>query len=262
MAEDFGAPQSRNEALLQNILGANNVILPPESRNEKLLQAILGVEGVEPELPPQSVIEDLLLQIKEQGIGGGDSLFISLMNKTVTEIRAEELDGLISLKSYAFSNCRELTSISFPQSLKWIGAYAFKLCTKISSILLPEGLEVIGTGAFRQCISLTSVSLPSQITRIPQEAFDGCISLKTVDMKGEVYAIADNSALYGAFAGCSNLETVICRATSAPTLGANAFYGCSNLKNIYVPSSSVDTYKAANNWANYAAIINPIPEGI
>lgn len=37
----FGAPQSRNEAILQNILGANNEILPPESRIEVLLIDLL-----------------------------------------------------------------------------------------------------------------------------------------------------------------------------------------------------------------------------
>lgn len=37
MTYPYGEPQSRNEAILQNILGANNVILPPFSRIEELL---------------------------------------------------------------------------------------------------------------------------------------------------------------------------------------------------------------------------------
>lgn len=39
--EEFSEPQSRNEAILQNILGADNELLPPESRIETLLQMIL-----------------------------------------------------------------------------------------------------------------------------------------------------------------------------------------------------------------------------
>ena len=35
------APQSRNEAILQNILGADNPLMPPQSRVEAILQAIL-----------------------------------------------------------------------------------------------------------------------------------------------------------------------------------------------------------------------------
>ena len=38
-------PQSRNEAILQNILGADNQLLPPESRIETLLQQLLTALG-------------------------------------------------------------------------------------------------------------------------------------------------------------------------------------------------------------------------
>ena len=76
MAE-FESPQSRNEALLQNILGAENELPEPMSRNEKILHAILG-EDI-PLDPPQSRIEELLLEIKEQGMGDSD---FSLVKET------------------------------------------------------------------------------------------------------------------------------------------------------------------------------------
>lgn len=41
----FGTPESRNEAILQNILGADNDLLPPESRIETLLLALLNMLG-------------------------------------------------------------------------------------------------------------------------------------------------------------------------------------------------------------------------
>lgn len=41
----FDAPQSRNEAILQNMLGANNALEPPQSRVEDLLQQILDSGG-------------------------------------------------------------------------------------------------------------------------------------------------------------------------------------------------------------------------
>ena len=44
MAE-FEAPQSRNEAILQNMLGADNDLLPPQSRIETLLQELLAKLG-------------------------------------------------------------------------------------------------------------------------------------------------------------------------------------------------------------------------
>lgn len=62
MAE-FDAPQSRNEAVLQNMLGANNVLVPPQSR-----------------------IEDLLIQILNQGGGGGgeDNVFVASYGTTAS----------------------------------------------------------------------------------------------------------------------------------------------------------------------------------
>ena len=42
---DFEQPQSRNEAILQNILGADNQLLQPQSRIETLLQQLLQELG-------------------------------------------------------------------------------------------------------------------------------------------------------------------------------------------------------------------------
>lgn len=49
----FDEPQSRNEAILQNMLGASNVLLPPESRIEILLQMLLNQGG---EITPASLL--------------------------------------------------------------------------------------------------------------------------------------------------------------------------------------------------------------
>lgn len=70
MSNEFDTPQSRIEALLQNILGAENELLPPMSNIEKILLNMLGYEGVDID-PIQSRNEALLLQILEQGTGGG-----------------------------------------------------------------------------------------------------------------------------------------------------------------------------------------------
>ena len=44
---EFGLPQSRNEAILQNILGGTNSLLTPESRIEVLLMALLKNSNVD-----------------------------------------------------------------------------------------------------------------------------------------------------------------------------------------------------------------------
>jgi hypothetical protein len=54
---------SRNEDLLENILGGSNEYGEPLSRNEAILQNILGEQNEL--LPPVSRIEELLLQLKD-----------------------------------------------------------------------------------------------------------------------------------------------------------------------------------------------------
>lgn len=58
---NFSDPQSRNEAIIQNILGASNVLEDPQSRNETILQAILNNSSYTAE--PQSRIEEILIAI-------------------------------------------------------------------------------------------------------------------------------------------------------------------------------------------------------
>ena len=73
---DFDTPQSTQEALLQNILGASNAVGVPQSRIEKIWQYALGADGVVIE-PAQSRIEALAIQVAEQvrsGGGGGGGI--------------------------------------------------------------------------------------------------------------------------------------------------------------------------------------------
>lgn len=65
----FDTPQSRNEALLQNLLGAENEIGDPQSRIEAILTAMLNGTAVgDPYTdPPQSRNEELLMAIKTDG---------------------------------------------------------------------------------------------------------------------------------------------------------------------------------------------------
>lgn len=88
--------QSRNEDALENILGAQNELLPPMSRNEKWLHKILG-EEIETE-EPQSRIEELLKQISEQGGGGGEfELYLTSgkysLSDTITQEEKTELNS-------------------------------------------------------------------------------------------------------------------------------------------------------------------------
>ena len=54
---DFGAPQSRNEAILQNMLGADNELGDPMSRIEDLLMQLLEILQPLAELDAKTLLE-------------------------------------------------------------------------------------------------------------------------------------------------------------------------------------------------------------
>ena len=142
-------------------------------------------------------------------------------------------DSVTSIGDEAFYNCRNLTSVTIPDSVTEIGVNAFCDCCSLASITIPDSVTSIGDYAFRYCTSLTSITIPDSVTSIGKDAFWGCTSLK------EVY----------------------CKPTTPPTGGSYMFsyylhgtyynIGCK----IYVPRDSVEAYKTAEYWKNYASDI-------
>jgi hypothetical protein len=104
--------------------------------------------------------------------------------------------------------------------------------------------------AFVNCTSLTSVIIGESVTVIGYMAFWGCSSLTSVIIGEGVTVIGDV-----AFYGCRSLTSVICLPTTPPTL--DFFDGSSSLA-IKVPLASVNAYKSASGWSEYASIISAI----
>lgn len=74
MATNFDAPQSRNEAILQNILGADNELLEPQSRIEALLMELLDQESTDGggSSSIKAVLRSMLIPILREVIYGAD----------------------------------------------------------------------------------------------------------------------------------------------------------------------------------------------
>ena len=79
---------------------------------------------------------------------------------------------------------------------------------------------------------------------IGEVAFGGCSSLTSITIPDKVTTIGDD-----AFAACSSLTKMYCKATTPPTLGSGTIISISS---IYVPRASVEAYKSADGWSEYA----------
>lgn len=147
----------------------------------------------------------------------------------------------------AFENCTNLTSITIPDSVTRIGKYAFYDCSNLRDITISNSVTSIDPFAFFGCSSITVFSIPNTVKVISDSAFYGCTSLAQITIPTSV-----NSIGRSAFEHCDNLASIIVLPSTPPSGADSMFEMISNVCPIYVPAGSVDEYKAAQYWSDYA----------
>ena len=179
-------------------------------------------------------------------LNNGAKLYIN--NTEVTEVTIPS--DISEIKNYTFLGCSSLTTITIPDSVTSIGSSAFRDCSSLTSITIPDSVTSIGYGVFYGCSNLTSVIIPESITTIESYAFCDCSGLTSVTIPDSVTSIGEY-----AFYKCSSLTSVYCKATTPPTGGVYMFFGNASGLTIYVPTESVNAYKSASYWSDYADYI-------
>lgn len=66
---------------------------------------------------------------------------------------------ITGIDKFAFSEHRELVSITFPKSIEYIGAHAFYNCRSLKQITLYDGVFDIGDGAFKNCPDISLINM-------------------------------------------------------------------------------------------------------
>ena len=156
-------------------------------------------------------------------------------------------DSVTYIGEHAFEGCSSLTKFDIPYGITEIKTGTFYCCGNLISVTIPDSVIKIGDYAFKNCKSLVSVNIPNSVSIIKSEAFSHCENLTYVTISKNI-TIIDEYAFYW----CGNLTDVYCKAMSAPYLGAEAFYGHPYNRKIFVPAESVDEYRSAVGWSDYA----------
>ena len=159
-------------------------------------------------------------------------------------------DDVTSIGDWAFYRCRSLTSITIPDSVTSIGDFAFEECISLTSVTIPDSVTLIGSYAFEECHSLISVTIGDSVTSIGKDAFFYCKSLTNITIPDSVTSIGEY-----AFYDCYSLKEVYCKPTIPPMGGYDMFYFNASGRKIYVPVASVEAYKSAEYWSEYADAI-------
>ena len=144
---------------------------------------------------------------------------------------------------------------------------AFQDCVNLTQVSLPEGLTFLGGRSFQNCDSLTEVTLPASLTEVHQGGFGDCDSLQRIlvaegsetftsvngvlyskDMtklyicpgaKSGSFTVPDSVTAFGwrPFWGCRKL-TEIRIPDTVSDLGNNTFQFCTSLKEVNIPRSA------------------------
>ncbi|MFA7369641.1 MAG: leucine-rich repeat protein, partial [Kiritimatiellales bacterium] len=165
------------------------------------------------------------------------------------------IDGrtVIGIGNNAFSawinpERRNLTDVTIPDSVTYIGWGAFYQCAGLTNVVIGTNVGGIDSQAFSECTALRDITIPDRVTSIGMSAFSGCSSLTNVILGSSVSDIRDY-----AFAGCTNL-TGITFPESLTTIQAGAFSNC-GLTNAAVGTAvTVLWYNSFGNCGNLTFI--------
>ncbi|MBR7182581.1 MAG: leucine-rich repeat domain-containing protein [Alistipes sp.] len=236
-------------------------------------------------------------EIGGNAFSGCDGLTSVIIPGSVTEIGVEAFSSCHSLTSIiipesvtcirygTFQNCYGLTSITIPDSVTEIGNNPFEFCKNLAEFngkfasedgrcliidgvlnsfapaglttySIPNNVTEIGSYAFWYCDGLTSITIPDSVTKIRNCAFWCCSGLTSITIPDSVTEIEHQTFSY-----CSGLTSVFCERTTPPTAIFwdywEAFNDNASGRKIYVPRESVNLYKAADGWKEYADAIEP-----
>ena len=187
-------------------------------------------------------------------------------------------NSLTKIESYAFV-WSGLTNITIPNNVTEIDCGAFAGCEYLSAFNgkfasadkrsliinnelvafahagateynIPEGVTTLKDMSFGWVMTylMANISLPNSLTTIESCAFYDCRTISEI-------TIPENVRYIGGW-NIETLSKIYCKAKTPPTLEGNPFNGSqASTKTIYVPTESVETYKKANVWRDFAHLI-------
>lgn len=213
----------------------------------------------------QTLLTNIIIPTSVVTIGGG-----SFYNCTsLTSVTFAEGSQLTTIDNAAFQRTA-LTSITVPASVTTIGSSVFSGCSQLESMTLPfvggSATETTGSSSnlFGYIFGPTSYDggqaadqkyrvKHSQYTEVKTITYYIPASLQTVTITG-------GNQLYGAFSGCTSLQSVIIP-EGITTIDKYAFNNCTSLTSIELPASVTTIDGMA--FSGCTSLVNVVlPEGV
>ncbi len=171
-------------------------------------------------------------------------------------------DGSVtSIGNDAFTNCTGLSNIDIPNTIHEIYPFAFSYCKNLTSVYIPDSVSWISDGSvFVMCDNLTTITVNKHnpfyhsdgnclIDTDSKTLIAGCNG-STIPKDGSVIKLG----LY-AFGGCSFTDFVI--PDGIAEIGDAVFNACYQLKEIVIPESVTKIGHSAFRLTNIEKIVLP-----
>lgn len=201
--------------------------------------------------------------------GTGNTCFSHIFDSSYgtipSSLKTVVILGGTAIAGDAFYRCENLTSITIPNSVTYIGEHAFYKCSNLTSLVIPDSVTFIGEGALSSCSRLENLSLPfvgESRSATGEKAHLGyCFGIaysRSSDSIGDAHYYYRNSNSLYTYTGLyyaipNSLKTVsitgaeiidkwafrMCKTLTSISIGENvasigseAFYGCTELRNV------------------------------
>lgn len=184
----------------------------------------------------------------------------------VKSLGYEAMAGMTNLESIIFPpNLEDIGERSFvgngkmqviggiPNSVQKIRGYAFYDSLLGGVVDLPNLIE-IGQYTFRGT-AITKIVNLGKLTNLLGGCFEKCTMLKKAVLPDTLSLVS-----WGTFYNDNSLRVLIFNSIIPPTMQELNNIPNNEFLKIYVPDDSVEAYKTATNWSNYADRIHPLSE--
>ena len=124
----------------------------------------------------------------------------------IEEIYFEDSANGLTIGTFAFYNCPNLTSLRLPYGLTSIGANAISK-TGLETIVIPDTVTEMGGSALAYNDNLKNVTLSKSMTAVPSRGFVGCEALTELTLPASIQdcGVTDTSV---AFNDCTSLQNI------------------------------------------------------
>lgn len=189
-----------------------------------------------------------------------DNMLLSYDGKTLYHVLAITSgnlvvpEGVCEIKDEAITYCRDVTSVSLPNSLTYIGKENVHGLYELKNISIPQNVSYIGEGSFCNCSGL-DVTLEGNNSSYKLE--NGMLLSKDdslllyVSPNLDVVNVPETVIRIGEYAseGNSRIRNLVVP-DKVESIGSNAFFFCRNLESITLGSAIKDIENDAFSYCN------------